>query len=338
MKAWEIQESFGISHLVQVERPDPTPGPYEVVVKMTAMSLNYRDLMMVTGRYNPRQPLPLVPLSDGVGEVISVGAEVTQVQPGDRVAGCFFEHWTCGKPSREALKSSQGGPADGMLMTHKIIHENGVVHVPAYLSDEEAATLPCAAVTAWNALFTEGNLRPGETVLCLGTGGVSVFAAQLALAVGARPIVTSSSDEKLTKLQALGISAGDCINYRNTPDWEESVLSLTDGVGVDHILEVGGAGTLEKSLACVRFGGNIYQIGILAGVTKDMSVIPILRNRVRVQGIYVGDRQSFDAMNAGIAQTKIQPVIDRVFDFEEAPEAFTHIEAAAHVGKICIRV
>lgn len=335
MRAFEIQKSFGLDHLKKVERPDPRPGPGEVLVKLRAASLNYRDLLTVEGHYNPNQPLPLIPLSDGVGQVVAVADGVTRVKCGDRVAAIFAQKWLAGTPTKAMLNSTLGGPLDGMLSEMTVLHEDGLVHVPQHLTDEEAATLPCAGVTAWNALVTEGGLKAGHTVLIQGTGGVSIFALQFAKLLGARAIVTSSSDEKLSHAKKLG--ADEVINYRTTPGWDQKVLELTGGTGVDHVVEVGGADTLAKSIGTVRFGGQISLIGILSGVNAEFNIIPVLMNRVRMQGIYVGHRESFEAMNTAIRRDQLTPVVDSAFAFGDAVAAFRHMQSAQHFGKICIR-
>jgi NADPH:quinone reductase-like Zn-dependent oxidoreductase len=335
MKVFELQNSFGIDSLTLTERPEPRPGPGQVLLKMRALSLNYRDLLVVKGLYNPKLRLPLVPLSDGVGEVTGVGDGVTRVQKGDRVAGLFMQDWLCGELTEAKARSSLGGGGlAGVLAEYVALHQDGVVHVPGRLTDEEAATLPCAAVTAWHALIAEGALKAGDTVLVQGTGGVSVFALQFAKLNGARVLATSSSDAKLKR--ALELGASDGINYKTTPDWEERVRQLTGGVGVDHVVEVGGAGTLGKSLRAVRMGGRVSLIGVLSG-GGQVNPMPILMKNVRVQGIYVGSREMFEAMNRAIALHQLRPVVDRVFPFAEAREALRYLESRAHFGKVCIR-
>jgi NADPH:quinone reductase-like Zn-dependent oxidoreductase len=335
MKVFELQNSFGIDSLTLTERPEPRPGPGQVLLKMRALSLNYRDLLVVKGLYNPKLRLPLVPLSDGVGEVTGVGDGVTRVQKGDRVAGLFMQDWLCGELTEAKARSSLGGGGlAGVLAEYVALHQDGVVHVPGRLTDEEAATLPCAAVTAWHALIAEGALKAGDTVRVQGTGGVSVFALQFAKLNGARVLATSSSDAKLKR--ALELGASDGINYKTTPDWEERVRQLTGGVGVDHVVEVGGAGTLGKSLRAVRMGGRVSLIGVLSG-GGQVNPMPILMKNVRVQGIYVGSREMFEAMNRAIALHQLRPVVDRVFPFAEAREALRYLESRAHFGKVCIR-
>ncbi len=336
VRAVEIRGGFGLDHLALVERPDSSPGPGEVAVALRAASLNYRDLLMVQGLYNRRQPLPLIPCSDGAGEVVAVGDGVTRVQVGDRVSGIFAQRWIAGRPSRELLRSTLGGPLDGTLAERIVLSAEGVVKVPAHLTDEEAAALPCAAVTAWNALVTEGRLAPGETVLVQGTGGVSLFALQFARLAGARVIVTSSSGEKLERARELGAEAG--INYRETPEWGAKVKELTGGIGVDHVIEVGGAATFPQSLQAVRMGGTVSLIGNLSGTGSEIALTSIFMQRVRVQGILVGDRASFEAMNRAIEAARLRPVLDRTFALADALAAFDHMAAGRAFGKIAVAI
>jgi NADPH:quinone reductase-like Zn-dependent oxidoreductase len=336
VRAWEIRGRFGLDALTLVERPDPETGPGQVIVRVGAASLNYRDLLTVQGSYNPKQPLPLVPVSDGAGEVVAVGPGVTRVKPGDRVAGIFAQRWIAGPPTREGMRSSLGGPLDGMLAERVALDAEGVVPVPEHLSFEEAACLPCAGVTAWSALVEQGSLKAGDTLLVLGTGGVSLFALQFAHLLGARVIVTSSSDAKLERARALG--ATDVVNYRTTPDWAEAVKEMTGGRGADHVLEVGGAGTLAKSLRAVRMGGQLSLVGNLAGLDAHLNLGLVFMQGVRVQGVLVGSRETFEAMNRAIALHRLRPVVDRVFAFEEARAALEHLASQQHFGKVVIRV
>lgn len=340
MRVYEIQGGFGLDNLNRVDTPDPAkPGPGQVLVRVRATSLNYRDLMMVNGLYNPRQPLPLVPLSDGAGEVVAIGAGVTRVAVGDRVAGIFTQQWLGGRfEARYWKESTLGGPLPGMLREYAVLPAEGVVKIPDHLSYEEAATLPCAAVTAWNALVVSGGIKSGDTVLVQGTGGVSVFALQFARMHGARVIVTSSSHEKLGR--ALGMGGSDGINYRENPEWEKAVRSLTGGEGVDHVVEVGGTGTLPKSFHAVRAGGHVAVIGVLTATEGSAPIdpMPILTRAIKVQGILVGSREMFEAMNRAITQNQMRPVIDRVFPFEDARAAFEHLRSGSHFGKIVIQV
>jgi len=332
MKAYEIQE-FGVENLKLVERPQPEPGHDEVLIKLRAWSINFRDLLVVKGHYNPKMPLPRIPFSDGVGEVAAVGAGVTRVKVGDRVAGAFMPKWIAGEPDALAAGSALGGEIDGLLAEYAVLGEQGVVHVPGHLSDEEAATLPCAGVTAWNALVEQKQVKAGESVLLLGTGGVSLFALQFAQLHGARIIITSSSDEKLERARAMG--AHETINYKTTPDWEKKVLELTGRQGVDHVVEVGGVGTLPKSTRAVRLGGHIALIGVLAG-GKDFNPMLVLMKGINLGGIYVGSRAMFESMNQAISLHQAKPVVDKVFGFDEVPAALKHMESGAHFGKIAI--
>jgi NADPH:quinone reductase-like Zn-dependent oxidoreductase len=334
MKAYELRDSFGIDSLVLVDRPDPQPGAGQIVVRMKAFSLNFRDLLMVKGLYNPKLRLPIIPLSDGAGTVEAVGSGVTRVKVGDRVAGIFMQAWLDGDVTEAAARSALGGAIDGVLAEYVLFNQEGVVHVPENLNDEEAATLPCAAVTAWHALVTEGCLKAGDCVLTQGTGGVSLFAVQFAHVHGARVIITSSSNTKLQHARQLG--AADGINYKELPDWDRRARELTGGRGVDHVIELGGASTLGKSLKAVRMGGRISLIGVLGGGQGEVNPMPLLMKNVCVQGIFVGSRAMFETMNRAIAQNRMRPVIDRVFSFDEIREALRYLESGSHFGKICI--
>ena len=335
MKAIALQNTFGIDNLAIIDRPEPKPGAGQVLVKMAAWSLNYRDLLMVKGLYNPKLKLPFVPLSDGVGEVIGIGDGVTRVKVGDRVAGCFMQRWTAGALTDAAARTALGGAIEGVAAEQVVLHEDGVVAVPKHLSNEEAATLPCAALTAWNALVSQGQIKAGDRVLVQGTGGVSIFALQFARLCGALVIATSSSNAKLEKVRQLGASDG--INYKETPAWDDKARELTGGVGVDQVVEVGGAGTFNQSLKSVRAGGTISLIGVLAG-KGDVNLMPVLMKGVRVQGIFVGNREMFEAMNRAIALHQLKPIVDRVFDFKDIQAALKHMESGAHFGKVCVRL
>jgi NADPH:quinone reductase-like Zn-dependent oxidoreductase len=341
VRAVEIRDGFGLDHLQLVERPDPRPGFGQALVRVRAASLNFRDLLMIQGRYNPKQKLPLIPCSDGAGEVVAVGEGVSRVRPGDRVCGIFAQGWIAGEPRRDMVRTTLGGPLDGMLAELVALREEGLVATPEHLSDVEAATLPCAAVTAWSCLIEGGaggqrGLAPGETVLLQGTGGVSLFALQLAVLAGARVIITSSSDEKLERVRQLGAAAG--INYRQTPDWAARVKELTGGEGADWVLEVGGAGTLPQSVQAVRAGGRILLIGVLSGNAVELSIPSIQMRRVRVEGVLVGSRASFEALNRAVSLHRLRPVIDRTFPLAEARAAFEHMAAGRHFGKIGIEI
>jgi NADPH:quinone reductase-like Zn-dependent oxidoreductase len=341
MYAYPITQ-FGVDHLERVELPMLQTAPGMVLIKVHAVSLNYRDLMIVKGLYNPKMALPRIPCSDGAGEVAAIGDGVNRVRVGDRVCGIFMQRWLEGRLTAEKSKAALGGDVDGMLAECVLLDQDGVVRFPEHLSYEEAATLPCAAVTAWNALHHAGEpasaALPGETVVIQGTGGVSIFALQFAKLLGASVIGTSSSDEKLTRAYGLGLDAG--CNYKEHPEWSGWVSDVTGGQGADRIIEVGGAGTFGQSLRATRVGGTIAQIGVLSGATtsEPLALTPILHKQLRVQGIYVGSRAMFEEMNAAIATERLRPVIDRVFGFDQVREAFLHMQSASHFGKIVIRM
>ncbi len=335
MRVWQFPQ-LGLENLTLTERPTPTPGPREVLVKIHAVSLNYRELLFAWGKYNPNPTLPAIPCSDGAGEVVAVGSEVTRWRVGDRVTPIFMQGWIDGAPKAEYRKTALGGgDIDGTLAEYGTFHEDGLVAIPDGYSYEEAATLPCAAVTAWNAVVEVGRVKAGDTVLTLGSGGVSVFALQFAKMHGARVIATSGSDEKRARLEKLGADA--TINYKTTPDWEKEVLTLTGGQGVDNVVEVGGAGTIARSAACARVGGTVSVIGVLTQ-GEGLNPVQTLMRSLRVQGIFVGSRTMFEAMNRAIEVNKLRPVIDRSFAFDEAPAAFEYLKSGAHFGKIVIRV
>jgi NADPH:quinone reductase-like Zn-dependent oxidoreductase len=333
MRAWRIP-SFGIENLELATLPDPQPRHGEVLVKVHAVSLNYRDLMVVTGKYNPKMRLPRIPASDGAGEVVAVGEGVTRVRVGDRVAGIFMQNWIDGSPDAAKIRGALGGDIDGMLAEYVILREDGVVTVPQHLSFEEAATLPCAAVTAWNAIVRAGHVKPGDTVVIQGTGGVSIFALQFAKLLGARVLGTSSSDEKLDRARTLGLDAA--FNYRSNPDWDKWVIEQTGGRGADLIIEVGGAGTFSRSLRAVCIGGVIAQIGVLTQSASPVEIPLILHQQINLRGIYVGSRADFEQMNRAIAQHSLKPTIDEVFTFDRLPDALRRMEAAAHFGKLVV--
>jgi NADPH:quinone reductase-like Zn-dependent oxidoreductase len=333
MKAFAIEE-FGIDKLAFVDREVPVPGPYEVLVRITAASINYRDLRMVLGHYNPRLKRPMVPLSDGAGVVEEVGQSVTRCKKGDRVIPCFMQGWIDGPPTSEKGATALGGAIQGVLREYAVFSEQGLVATPSYLSDVEAATLPCAAVTAWHALFEAIPAQTGETVLLQGTGGVSLFALQFAKMAGLRTLLTSSSDAKLDRARQLG--ASETINYKTHPDWEKEVRRLTGGTGVDRVIEVGGSGTFPKSLQAVRVNGIVSTIGVLAGTDATVSPIPILMNSLRIQGIYVGSRLMFERMNQAMTFHRIFPVIDQTYPWTDFPAALKYMESQRHFGKICL--
>lgn len=336
MRVFEVKEGFGVDNLMLAERERPECAPGKVLVKMRAAAPNFRDLMMIKGQYNPRQPLPLIPLSDGSGVVEEVGEGVEEIEVGARVIPCFAQNWQAGRLTRARSRETLGGPLDGVMAQWMLLEPENVVEFPDYLSFEEAATLPCAALTAWNALAESGSLSAGEILVCQGTGGVSIFGLQFAKALGAEVIITSSSDEKLQKARELG--ADYLINYRKEPDWAKIVREITAGVGADHILEVGGGATLQQSLKAARYGGEISVIGVLSGTTEDINIIPILMHNLRVQGIFVGNRDMLKRMLRAMKSHQIRPQIDRVFEFEEAQLALKYLESARHFGKIVIRI
>lgn len=335
MRIQSYLETENIDSLTISERDVPRPGPGQVLVRMRAASLNYRDLLIVTGRYPGMVSKGLTPLSDGAGEVVEAGPGAKRFTAGDKVIGCFFETWLSGPMNPGHYAASLGGTASGVLSEYRVFPEEALVSMPAHLSFEEASTLPCAALTAWNAMFEGGAVvRPGDTVLVLGTGGVSMFALQFAHASGAEVIATSSSDTKLDKVRAMG--ADKLVNYRNRPDWENAVRDLTGGTGVDHVIEVGGPGTLQKSIAAARHGGSVNLIGVLTGGQIDP--LAILFNTTQLRGVFVGSRDMFESMNRLISLRKIKPVIDRVFGFTEARAALRHLEGATHFGKVVINL
>jgi NADPH:quinone reductase-like Zn-dependent oxidoreductase len=302
-------------------------------VELKAASLNYRDLLMIKGLYDNRMPLPLIPLSDGAGVVVEVGSGVEKVKVGDRVAGAFFQSWIDGPVTREKTRDSLGGPRPGMLASHAVLEQAGTISIPDSVTFQEASTLPCTGVTAWNALYGGPQLLPGDVVLVQGTGGVSMSALTFAVAAGAKVIATSSSDEKLERVRSLGAFA--TINYHETPNWGAEVRKLTDG-GVDHVIEVGGAGTFKQSLDAVRYGGHVAVIGVLAGVTAEVAATTILHKGIQIRGIYVGSTEMFRAMNRAIEANRIKPVIGHIFDFNDSMDAIRLMESAGHFGKIVI--
>jgi NADPH:quinone reductase-like Zn-dependent oxidoreductase len=337
MKSWIIQQHGSREGLALAEGPEPQPGPGEVLVRVRAVSLNYRDLITLQMERPGNLPPPFVPCSDGAGEVVAIGEGVTRWKVGDRVAGIFFSDWITGPFEMAYHKAALGGSAPGMLAEFVVLPEHALVAVPEHLSFEEGACLPCAAVTAWQALFTRGGLRAGSRVLVLGTGGVSVFALQLATAAGAQVIVTSSSDAKLARASEMGAWA--TVNYKTTPEWDKEVWSLTERRGVEHVVEVGGPGTLERSMNSVAAGSQIALIGVLTGFGPPTApLFPLMARNARIDGIYVGSRADFEALNAFLAEHQIYPVIDRTFAFAEAREAFAYMESGAHFGKVAIAV
>jgi len=337
MRAYQLPKGgAGVDALAQVERPEPKPAHRQVLVKVKACSLNFRDLAIARGSYRMPVRENVVPLSDGAGEVIEIGPGVTRVKVGERVAGNFFQRWSGGEPTVDAHKSALGGGIDGMLSEYVVLEEDGVVRIPAHLSLEEGATLPCAAVTVWHAMMEHAKLKAGDTILLQGTGGVSIFGLQFAKAMGIRAVITSSSDEKLKRAKSLGAAFG--INYKTTPDWDKAVMEFTGGAGVDHVVEVGGAATLTRSFTALRVGGKVTMIGGLSGGATELNPGLIFSRRANVQGISVGSTQMFEAMNRAIEANAIKPVIDKVFPFAEAKAAYQHMASGAHFGKIIIAV
>lgn len=336
MRVFQIEGGWGFDHLRLSTRPDPRPGPGQVLLRMKAASLNYRDLVVPDRGYGQYTgTLPLIPISDGVGEVVEVGANTSRVKVGDRVCPVFMQRWIGGELNLERITGSLGGPIDGVMADFMVLPEDGVSIVPAHLTDEQAATLPCAALTAWSALVTEGRLRAGDRLLVQGTGGVALFALQFAKLAGAHVTVISSSDDKLARAKALGADAG--INYVAEPEWAKASRAITGGAGFDHILELGGERTLPQSLRCIRPGGTISMIGVLSGGTMSASLGLVVTRQVRLQGITVGSRDGFEAMLRAIGQHRLEPVVDRVFGFEQLKDAMAHLKAGSHFGKVCIR-
>jgi NADPH:quinone reductase-like Zn-dependent oxidoreductase len=331
MRAVVLENAYGLENLKVIEKPDPEPGPGQIVVDIKAATLNYRDLATVTA---PSGRTPFVPCSDGGGVVSAIGDGVTRVKVGDHVAPLFFQGWLAGEPTPEGLGSALGGTLDGVLQEKVLLSEQGVTAAPAGYSDEEAASLPCAALTAWRGLVVQGQVKSGDVVVVQGTGGVSIFALQFAKAAGATVIITSSSDEKLERAKALG--ADHLINYRATPDWAKAVRKITGNRGADHVVEVGGAGTFEQSLRAIRLGGKIAVIGILGGFVKDLNVAAIFGSNAFIHGVTVGNRAHFEAMTRAIEANGIKPVIDKRFDLERSRDAFESMKAGAHFGKIVV--
>lgn len=336
MKAYHITGTEGLASLQQVSLPDPTPKPGEVLVRLRACCLNYRDYMNVMGIKGVTGPIPRVPCSDGAGEVVALGDGVTGFSIGQRVVIPFMPTWLEGGYTQEHAAQALGGAVDGLLRELACLPASSLLNVPAHLSLEEAATLPCAAVTAWDALFVRGDLKAGETVLVLGTGGVSVFALQFAKLAGAHVLATTSSDAKAARLLELGADAVH--NYKTDPAWDKWALSQTGGKGVDRVIEIGGPETLNQSIKATRFGGHIALIGVLTGTSGDVQTVGILRKGIRLDGIYVGSKAMFAAMLGRIQETQMRPVIDQTFDFDQAPAAFARIGSGEHFGKIVVRV
>jgi NADPH:quinone reductase-like Zn-dependent oxidoreductase len=333
MRAWQIS-AFGIDSLEFVERPTPAPGPGEVLVGVRAVSLNYRDLMMVKGLYNPKMKLPRIPCSDGAGEVVAVGAGVRAWKPGDHVAGIFMQNWLDGPLTAAKARGALGGDIEGMLADYVVLKEPGLVAIPDHLSFQEAATLPCAAVTAWNALAA-GDVKPGSTVLIQGTGGVSIFALLFARLKAARVLGISSSDEKLERARTLGLDVG--LNYRDHPEWDRWAMDQTGGEGVDLVVEVGGSGTLARSLRAIRPGGTVAQVGVLTNAPEPFPIPLVLHKMARIHGIYVGSRRDFVEMNRAISLAELRPVGEE-FDWSQVREVMERMEEASHFSKLVLTV
>jgi len=336
MRVFQIEGEWGMDNLKLSERPLPKPGPGQVLLRMKASSLNFRDLLVPDRGYGSHTgTLPLIPLSDGVGEVTEIGLGVRRVAVGDRVCPTYFQRWIAGEPDLERLTQSLGGPVDGTMAEYMCLSEEGVVKVPEYLTDVEAATLPCAALTAWSALTICGKVNPGDRVLVQGCGGVALFAVAFAKLLGAHVTVISSSDERLTRVNALGADAG--LNYRTTPEWAKATRDITSGRGYDFIFELGGEKTLPQSLRCIRPGGTLAMIGVLSGGSMAAASLgSIVTRQVRLQGVTVGHRDGLQAMMRVLEQHKIKPVVDRVFAFDELKDALAYLKTGAQFGKICI--
>lgn len=334
MKSYRLQEFGSLAHLQQVEEPMPKAGRGQVVVKVMATSLNYRDLAILhqTGTLSPLAGL--IPLSDGAGEVIELGEKASLFNIGSRVAGSFFPYWIAGDITEEASRGAYGSRSDGWLTQYKVVDESALVAIPDYLSYEQAATLPCAAVTAWNSLMKPKPIRPGETVLVQGTGGVAVFALQLAKRMGARVIALTSSSQKAETLQALG--ADEVINYLDVPDWHVRVRELTAGKGVERIVEIGGPGTLQNSILSCAAGGEISLLGFVAQSSEPVDFMTLFKSAATIRSFSVGSREDFIQMNRAVELHQLKPVISRVFPFEQAKEAWAYFERRKQVGKVVI--
>jgi NADPH:quinone reductase-like Zn-dependent oxidoreductase len=337
MRALQVSEPWGLDQLKVVELPDPDPGPGEVRVRMAAVSLNYRDFLMVGGIYGraPAMSGGVIPFSDGCGVVDAIGPGVTRFAVGDRVATLFFQGWISGPPTVEKISTALGFPIPGAGRELAVFSQEGLSKVPAFLTDQQVATLPCAALTAWRALFEDARPRPGDTVVLQGTGGVSIFGLQFAHAAGLKTIITSSSDEKLARAKDLGADLG--VNYRQEPEWSKPVRAATGGVGADVILEVGGGGTIEQSMRAIRIGGHIAIIGVVAGAGNPFNPAALIGNSAKLQGVSVGSREMFEAMCRAIELHRIAPVVDKVFPWKEARAAFEAMAAGEHFGKIVLQ-
>ncbi|MCP3143870.1 zinc-dependent alcohol dehydrogenase family protein [Pyxidicoccus xibeiensis] len=333
MRTYELTQGSGLASLVRTERPVPVPGPRELLVKLRAVALNYRDLAILRGTYGDF-PRPLVPVSDGVGEVVAVGAEVRRFAVGDRVIPAYVPDWVRGEPTEEGTRRRLGGPLDGLLREYACVHEDAAVAAPGFLSDVQAATLPIAGVTAWHALFTAGRVKPGETVVVQGTGGVSLFALQLARMAGVRVLVTSRSPAKLERAVSLGAAAG--IDTGTVPEWEDRVLALTEGRGADHVVDVLGGVGVGRSIAATRVGGTVSLVGFLDSATVRFDLTRALRRMVRLQAISVGSREDLETLGRALEARGVRPLVDRAFLFSEAHAAFEYLASGAQFGKVVI--
>lgn len=339
MRFYQIEKQGSIDSITPANGDVPRPGPHQVLIKIRAAALNYRDLIVVGGMLGPLSRPNLIPVSDGAGEVVETGPGTTRVKPGDRVAAIFRQRWLSGPIQLSDTVSDLGGGMDGVLSEYVVLNEQGLVHLPAHLSFEEGATLPCAALTAWNAVVTRGKVRAGETVLVQGSGGVSLFAMQFAKASGARVIATTSNDEKAERLKVLG--ADEVVNYRTHPDWDTEVQKLTGGRGADLVVENGGPGTWSKSILAAAIGGRVMLVGLLTGIDESKSgpvFMPIFIRETMVTSVHVGSRAMFEDMNRAIAQNRLRPVIDKAFPFEQARDAYRYLESGAHFGKVVIKI
>lgn len=335
MKTYQITEGYSIASLALIEKDYPKLQPHEVLVKIHAASLNYRDLLVIKGVADWKPPVGRIPLSDGAGTVVETGREVTAVTKTDKVAGLFLPKWISGKLTADKKFYSLGGRIkDGLLQEYAVFHESELIRVPAFLSHEEAATLPCAALTAWHALIEKGGIRAGSTVLIQGTGGVSLFAIQFAQMAGAEVILLSGSEEKLALAKQLGVS--HLINYKQIPDWEKDVMQITNGIGVDHVVEVVGGSHINKSMDVIALDGTISVIGLIGGLSGDINTSKIMTKQIKLQGIETGSKEMFDRMNKSIAINKLHPVINKLYSFEETKEALFSLEQGSHFGKICL--
>lgn len=337
MKTYQITNGYSIASLRIVEKDHPKLLPNQVLVKIKALSLNYRDLLVIKGVDDWKPPVGRIPVSDGVGTIVEVGSAVTTLSANERVAGLFLPNWVDGTLTAEKLANPLGGKVrDGLLQEYAVLNENELIKVPAFLSDEEAATLPCAALTAWHGLIEKGKIQPGNTVLIQGTGGVSLFSIQFAIMAGAEVILLSGSDEKLHLAKQMGVN--HLINYKSLPNWEGEVLNITNGNGVNHVVEVVGSNHINKSIDTVALDGTISIIGLINGLKGEINTVKIMTKQIRLQGINVGSKEMFNRMNNALEIHNIHPIIDKTYAFEDAKEALTLLERSSHFGKLCISV